>query len=88
MAGQKVDVNREEVKVAYDDIKQKHEKLQDAYKKYFPKVDPKLIEDLFLHSATYQHQENRLNSLQINTSVPICPGMISHVNDMSISTKA
>ena len=35
-----------------------YEKLQDTYKKYFPKVDPKLIEDLLLRSTTYDNNEH------------------------------
>jgi hypothetical protein len=70
MAGQKVDVKREEVKVAYDDIKQKYGKLQDSYKKYFPKVDPKLIEDLLLRSSSYDNN-GHMYAINIIAKTPI-----------------
>jgi hypothetical protein len=70
MTGQEVDVKREEVKVAYDDIKQKYDKLQDSYKKYFPKVDPKLIEDLLLRSSSYDNN-GHMYAINIIAKTPI-----------------
>lgn len=70
MADQKVDVNGEEVKVAYDDIKQKYEKLQNAYKRYFPKVDSKLIEDLLLRSISFD-KNGHLYAINVIAKTPI-----------------
>ncbi|MGH9966079.1 MAG: hypothetical protein ACRD5E_14810 [Nitrososphaeraceae archaeon] len=70
MADQKVDVNGEEVKVAYENIKQKYGELQNAYKKYFPKVDFKLIEDLLMRSISFDKNEH-MYAINIITKTPI-----------------
>jgi hypothetical protein len=70
MAKQRVDVNREEVNVAYEDIKQKYGELQNAYKKYFPKVDSTLIEDLLLRSNSFDKNEH-MYAINVITKTPV-----------------
>ena len=59
-----------EVKVAYEDIKQKYGELQNAYKKYFPKVDSTLIEDLLLRSASFDKNEHQY-AINVITKTPV-----------------
>lgn len=70
MAEQKVNVNREEVKIAYENIKQKYGELQNTFKKYFPKVDSKLIEDLLMRSISFDKNEH-MYAINIITKTPI-----------------
>ena len=49
---------------AYNDIKERYKNLHEAYKKYFPKVDSKLIQDLLLHSISFD-KNKRLYSIQV-----------------------
>jgi hypothetical protein len=48
----------EELKAAYDG-------LRGLYKKYFPKVDPKLVEELVAHGSNSADSKGRLYALQV-----------------------
>ncbi|MGD1835542.1 MAG: hypothetical protein ACPKQO_07455 [Nitrososphaeraceae archaeon] len=57
-------MDKKDAEKAYKDLKLKHHELQDSYKKYFPKVNSKLLEDLLLYSKDY-NKNDHLYSIQV-----------------------
>lgn len=49
----------------YKEIKAKFTELQDLYKKHFPKVDPRLIQEIISHTSTSGENKVRMYSIQI-----------------------
>ncbi len=49
----------------YEEIKSKYAELHSMYKKYFPKADPRLIQEIISHTSTSRENKDRMYSLQV-----------------------
>ena len=49
----------------FDDIKTKYGELHGMYREYFPKVEPKLVEELVAHGSNSADSKGRLYALQV-----------------------
>jgi hypothetical protein len=49
----------------FDEINAKQAELASLYKKYFPKADPHLVEDLVVHGSSSGNGNDRLYSVQV-----------------------
>ena len=49
----------------YDEIKKLYSELQETYKKYFPKTDPRLIQEIISHTNNSKENKDRMYSLQV-----------------------
>jgi hypothetical protein len=51
----------------YDELKAAYTSLQNLYKKHFPKVDPRLLQEIISHTLSSKDNKDRMYSLQIIT---------------------
>ncbi len=49
----------------YDEIKGTYIALQSLYKKHFPKVDPRLLQEIISHTSNSKENKDRMYSLQV-----------------------
>jgi hypothetical protein len=49
----------------FGDLKEKYGQLRSTYEKYFPKVEPKLVEELVSYGSNSADSKDRLYALQI-----------------------
>lgn len=49
----------------YDEIKAAYQNLQSLYRKHFPKVDPKLLQEIISHTSSSAENKDRMYSLQV-----------------------
>lgn len=49
----------------YDEIKGAYLTLQSLYKKHFPKVDPRLLQEIISHTSNSKENKDRMYSLQV-----------------------
>lgn len=49
----------------YEEIKAKYVELQSLFRKHFPKVDPRLLQEIVSHTSSSKENKDRMYSLQI-----------------------
>jgi hypothetical protein len=51
--------------IEYQEIKAKYAELRQLYRKFFPKVDPRLIQEIISHSPSSKENDDRMFSIQV-----------------------
>jgi hypothetical protein len=49
----------------FDAIRAEYSRLHDLYKKYFPKVDPKLVEEIIFQTSSSRESKGLLYALRV-----------------------
>jgi predicted component of viral defense system (DUF524 family) len=59
------DGNYADAQKEYDEIKGAYMQLRSLYRKHFPKVDPRLLQEIITHTSNSSENKDRMYSIQV-----------------------